>query len=637
MTDLDPKLTFDSFVVGPANRLASAAARRAADSPGTSYNPLFVYSASGLGKSHILIAVAHHALKADPDCRVEYMALEGYLEELAAALASGAREDFKGRYQGLDILLLDDVQFLTGQNEAQEMLLRTLDHLSTGGSQIVLASDRPPAEIDGLDARLLSRFSGGLIVDIGAPEYETRVAIIRRKAEENGQTLAPGVAEALARYPVKNVRELGGALNKIFATQDLEERQVSVDEVSRLLGGGDVQKTTGARDEFGLFLEDLTGAVAKSVAAQEEPWRKVLRETVNAVEREGFSTQRLRAYLGKGEPGGWEKIVEKFRADVQRLRDIDNELDRLDNPWPEAAQGLLKDPDRLDEAEALLTSVRERQRPFPKLGDGPDLETLEGFSKMALKAAQQLVAAEKPQYNPLYIWSHPSERARTLLGATGRTFQAADPEARMAVTSVSEFAEDFIRALGEGVAGAWRERWWTLDLLLVHGVEALSDTERAQDEFFHLFEALKRRGARVLLAADRSPTGIAKIDERLRSRFEGGLVLEVDAGEGSGELELVEAAEPAAAPGLWGDEPPSAASERVVPPIDEMDVGDRAGLFIDASEAADDEAEVVVEVAPVASPSDDAAVHDGGAWFPSPEVVVLHWPRVEELLQEEFE
>jgi len=637
MTDLDPKLTFDSFVVGPANRLASAAARRAADSPGTSYNPLFVYSASGLGKSHILIAVGHQALKVDPGRRIEYMALEGYLEGLTAALQSGARDDFKDRFQGLDILLLDDVQFLAGQNEAQEMLLRTLDHLSSGGSQIVLASDRPPAEIDGLDARLLSRFSGGLIVDIGPPEYETRVAIIRRKAEEGGHTLAQGVAEALARYPVKNVRELGGALNKVFATQDLEERQVSADEVSHLLGGEEGQRAAPARDEFGLFLEDLTGAVAKSVEAHEEPWRKAFRETVNAVEREGYSTQRLRAYLGKDQPAGWEKIVEKFRADVQRLRDIDDELDRLDNPWPEAAQGLLKDPDRLAEAEALLASVRERQRPFPKLADGPHLETLEGFSKMALKAAQQLVATEKPQYNPLYIWSHPSERARTLLGATGRTFQAAAPEARMAVTSVRDFAEDFIRALGEGVAGAWRERWWTLDLLLVHGVEALSETERAQDEFFHLFEALKRRGARVLLAADRSPTGIAKIDERLRSRFEGGLVLEVDAGESSGELELVAAEEPLVAPGLWGDEPPSPLRERVVPPIDEMEVGERAGLFLGTPGGADDGSEAAAGVEPVSSQSGRATAREGGAWFPSQETVVLHWPRVEELLQEEFE
>jgi len=639
MTDLDPKLTFDSFVVGPANRLASAAARRAADSPGTSYNPLFVYSASGLGKSHILMAIAHHAGRVEPERKIEYMALEGYLEQLTSALGSGARDAFRDRYADLDVLLLDDVQFLAGQNEAQEMLLRTLDHLSSAGSQIVLASDRPPAEIDGLDARLLSRFSGGLIVDIGVPEYETRVAIVRRKADEAGQQLAQGVAEALARHPVKNVRELGGALNKVFAMQDLEEREVTSEDVRRLLGDGEAPPgRQEERDEFGLFLADLTGEVARTVEAKEEPWRKAIREAVDAAEREGFATQRLKGVHGGARPADWEKVVEHFRAAVARLRDIEDELDRLGNPWPEAAVGLLKDPDRLEEAEALLASVRERQRPFPKLGDGPDLAALEGFSKMATKAAEQLVAAEKPQYNPLYVWSDPAERARTLLGAAGRTFQAAaDEDARMAVVSVREFAEEFIRALGDGVAGAWRERWWTVDLLLVHGLEALSETERAQDEFFHLFEALKRRGARVLLAADRSPAGITHIDERLRSRFEGGLVLEVDVGSGSGEIELVEVAEPApVATGLWDERPKGHGVDRVVPPLEEIEVGERAGLFLDPSDLpSGGEAPAEEAVGPVAKVAE--ARRRGGAWFPSPENVTLHWPRVEELLQEDLD
>ena len=632
MTDLDPKLTFDSFVVGPANRLASAAARRAAESPGTSYNPLFLYSASGLGKSHILNAIAHQSQKAAPDRQVEYMALEGYLEELTEALHSGNRDAFRDRYGELDILLLDDVQFLTGQNEAQEMLLRTLDHLSSSGSQIVLASDRPPAEIDGLDARLLSRFSGGLIVDIGAPEYETRVAIIRKKSDERGHTLAPGVAEALARFPFKNIRELGGALNKILATQDLEERQVSAEEVTRLMGGdasgGEAAPEPDALgDEFGSFLDDLVGAVAVSVDTNEEPWRKAIREAVDVAELEGFSAQRLKALQGGTEPADWQGIVGGFLGDVQRLRDIENELDHLGNPWPEAAQGLLKDPERLEEAEALLTSVRERQRPFPRIGEGPGLDALKDFPKIAIKAAQQLIAAQKPEYNPLYLWSERGERGLALLGAAGRTYQAANPDARMAVTSVREFAEDFIRALGEGVAGAWRERWWTVDFLLVHGMQALSETERAQDEFFHLFEALKRRGARVLLVGDRSPSGITKIDERLRSRFEGGLVLEVDAGAGAGGLELLPTAPTEPRAGLW--DPRAAGGTRVVPPLDEFDVGERAGLFPRQAPAA--------KSGTAAAAAKAVSASKGGAWFPSQENAVIHWPRMEELLQEELD
>lgn len=595
MTDLDAKLTFASFVVGPTNRLASAAAKRAADSPGTSYNPLFVYSASGLGKSHLLTAIAHQARKLDAVGDVEYMALEKYLEELIAALEMGDRDGFKDRHNDLAILLLDDVQFLTGQHAAQEMLLRTLDDLSAAGSQIVLASDRPPADINGLDARLLSRFSGGLIVDIGPPEYETRVAIIRRKVEERGQSLQRGVAEAVARYPFKNVRELGGALNKVLATQELEEREVVAEEIAEMIGeledldAGTVEDS----DEFGSFLDDLQETVAATVEEKEAPWWKALREAVDAAEREGFEVKRLVAYQEGSEPDGWQGIVDAFKADVQRLRDIDDQLDRLGNPWPEAAAELLKNPEMLDEAEALLRTVRERQRAFPRLGEGPSLQDLKDFPPMAVKAAQQLVAAEKPEYNPLYVWSAKPELARTLLGAAGRTHQeSAGPEVRAAVTSVAEFAEDFIRALGEGVAGAWRERWWTVDLLMVHGMEALSETERAQDEFFHLYEVLSRRGARIMLVGDRAPSGIENIDERLRSRFEGGLVLEVDAGTGAGELELVEMAE--STPGE-GASPPQPAAIATQEPT------------------------------------------RGGAWFPSAENVVLMWPKIDDLLIEELD
>lgn len=613
MADLDPKLTFDTFVVGPANRLASAAARRAADSPGTSYNPLFIYSAPGLGKSHILAAIAHQSGRSDAKRRIEYEALESYLEGLETALEGGKRDDFKDRYGELDVLLLDDVQFLTGQPEAQEMLLRTLDQLSTAGSQIVLASDRPPAEINGLDARLLSRFAGGLIVDIAPPEYETRVAIIRKKADERGQTLQPGVAEAVGRLPVRNVRELGGALNKIFATQDLEGRPVTPEEAAAMMGEeGHVAAEGEGEGEFGAFLSDLAETVAETVKEKEAPWRKAIRETVEAAEREGFSVKRLESHrAAKEEPADWEEVVSRFKADLQRLREIDEELDELGNPWPDAAAGVLKEPDRLDDAEALLASVRERQRPFPKLGEGPALRQLKGFPNMAVKAAEQLVADERPEYNPLYLWAAKPEMAKTLLGAAGRTYQTSNPEGRMAVTSVKEFADDFIRALGDGVAGAWRERWWTADLLLVHGIEALSDTERAQDEFFHLFEALKRRGARVMLVGDRPPSGIGKIDERLRSRFEGGLVVEVDAGRADGELELVEVPAAPAEEGLWGDDEEAAPAP--------------------AAAAAKSKPRTVPVENPVEPPK------KGGAWFPSHENAVLVWPRIHELLIEELD
>ena len=646
MADLDPRLTFETFVVGPANRLASAAARRAADSPGESYNPLFIYSASGLGKSHLLCAIAHLAARVHDKRKVLYQTLERYLEELADALEAGEQEALRERYRALDLLLMDDVQFLAGQPQAQEMLLSTLDALSGAGNQIALASDRPPAEIDGLDARLVSRFSGGLIVDIAPPEYETRVAILRKRAEEEGHALEPGVAEALAKYPSRNIRELGGALNRVLAVQDLEGRAVTPGDVPALMGQV-AEEEEAEGDDFGTFLDEVSDELESAVKSREEPWRKGLREAADAAEREGFSARRLRKPLEREEPPAeWEKLLEDFKAQLARLRRIESELEDLDNPWPEAAQGVVRDPDRLEEAEALLASVRERQRPFRTLGRGPKLDDLEGkVPQLALRAARQLITEERPKYNPLYLWGSDPATARAVLGATGRSWRAERPQARMAVVSVSAFAEDFIRALSDGVAGAWRERWWTLDLLLVHGVEELSATERAQDEFFHLFEALKRRGSRILLVADRPASGLEGVDERLRSRFEGGLVLEVAAAglpAGADDLTLVDPGEePAEAVEAEGPAP-----EVPVGPEGARPTGAAAGAGPGASPAAP-AARAAGPVSrppeePLSTPEDDSAHVGGelrrsGGWFPSPEKVVWNWPRLADRIIEDLE
>ncbi len=361
-------------------------------------------------------------------------------------------------------------------------------------------------------------------------------------------------------------------------------------------------------------------------------------------EREGFSALRLEPYTKGGEPEGWAEITEGFRRDVARLREIEDELDELGNPWPEAAAGVLKDPDRLQEAESLLSSVRERQRGFPRLARGQILNDLTDFPSIVLKATCQLVGRERPQYNPLFIAAEDEDVGRTLLGAAGRTYQVTHPEARMAVTSLSDFADDFIRALGEGVAGAWRERWWTVDLLLVHGVEALSETERAQDEFFHLFEALKRRGARVMLLSDRLPAQIQSIDDRLRSRFEGGLVLELKEGTPGSDLILedqrisigdtslgldgsldgmlpsagpVPESEPSRrGPGVSTSAPPHAATATTQAPAPPAEA---------------------VEGAPGKTSVAASGSGKKGPWFPSRENAVIYWPRMVDLLIEELD
>jgi len=582
MKDFDKSSTFDSFVVGPANRLASAAAKRAAESPGTAYNPLFIYSASGLGKSHILSAVAHHARKANEDLTSRYVTLEAFLQELESALETGDRDGFQDRYRALDILLVDDIQFLTGQPEAQEFLLATLDALTSQGSQVVLASDRPPSEIDELDARLVSRFSGGLIVDISAPELETRMAIIHRKVSERGQTLEPGVAEAIARFPFRNIRELGGALNRVLATQELEERRLVADDIPGLIG----RAVPGAPDPPDQEDDAVFGEIEEADAGDEEPeWIQRTRAVARAAEDDGYSAARVRGLLEQEvEPEDWREKLDAFERDVERLGEVANELTRLGNPWKDTAPSLVTDPDRLEEAESLLESVRERVRPFRSIPEGPGLEGLDaGIPLIAVKAAAQVVGPERPDYSPLYLWARSDDGPVDLLAAAGRTYALQNPDARIAITTVKEFSDDFVRALGSGVAGAWRERWWTVDLLLVDGVETLSETERAQDEFFHLFEALKRRGARVILAADRPPSEVHGVDERLRSRFEGGLALDVTGVATS-------------------DGPASTASG--------------------------------TPAAGGAAPQPQTGEDSGTVWSPSPEDVVWIWPRLDERLVE---
>ena len=169
-----------------------------------------------------------------------------------------------------------------------------------------------------------------------------------------------------------------------------------------------------------------------------------------------------------------------------------------------------------------------RESPFLRFPQGPGLERLEGrFPDLALKAAEQLIRADSGVYKPLYLHSPDPERAFGILSAVGRSFLALHPEGTVAVVSVPEYTEEFIRTISEGVSGAWRERWWSVDLLLLHGVQELPETEWAQDEFFHLFEALSQRGARIVLAADGPPSQIGGLRDRLASRLEGGIVVEL--------------------------------------------------------------------------------------------------------------
>ena len=208
-----------------------------AQSPGTAYNPLYIYGGPGLGKTHLLMAIAHAARAANPQLAVEYIAIDDFVEAYHAALAAGQGDTYRRRFQEVGLLLVDDVQFLDRRREVQAELLRLVNALQTVNRQIVMASDRSPSDIDGLDERLIQRFAGGLVIDISAPDYETRLAITRRHAEERQAHLEPAVLETVASLNITNVRELIGAINRLIAYQAVSEQPLDERQARLVLGG----------------------------------------------------------------------------------------------------------------------------------------------------------------------------------------------------------------------------------------------------------------------------------------------------------------------------------------------------------------------------------------------------------------
>ena len=229
---LNERYTFDTFVIGKSNELAAAAAHAAAESPGKSYNPLFIYGATGLGKTHLMQAIAHVVVRRHPETRVLYVGAEQFINEVIESIHSRTMPEFRRRYrQDVDLFLVDDVHFLEGKEMTQEEFFHTFNALYEGNRQIVLTSDRPPKEIPGLEARLVSRFEWGMVADIGQPDLEHRIAILRKKAEQDHLEMAipDDVLRFIAEHVRSNVRELEGCIIKLLLYASLKHKEVSVD------------------------------------------------------------------------------------------------------------------------------------------------------------------------------------------------------------------------------------------------------------------------------------------------------------------------------------------------------------------------------------------------------------------------
>ncbi len=228
------KYTFDNFVEGKSNQLARAAASQVADNPGAAYNPLFIYGGTGLGKTHLLHAVGNGILQNNPNAKIAYMHSERFVQDMVKALQNNEMEKFKQYYRSVDALLIDDIQFFAGKDRTQEEFFHTFNALLEGNQQIILTSDRYPKEV-AVEDRLKSRFGWGLTIAIEPPELETRVAILKRKAQESNINLADEVAFFIAKRLRSNVRELEGALNRVIANANFTGRAITIDFVREAL------------------------------------------------------------------------------------------------------------------------------------------------------------------------------------------------------------------------------------------------------------------------------------------------------------------------------------------------------------------------------------------------------------------
>ena len=232
---INPKNTFSNFIVGGGSELAHAACVAVSNAPAHAYNPLFLYGETGLGKTHLMHAVAHQALNRNPSCRITYVSCEKFTNEFIRAIQENTLTKFRSRYRSVDYLLIDDIQFLAGKERIQEEFFHTFNDIYDSQRQIFLTSDRPAGEIDKIESRLLSRFQWGLVADIQAPDWETRVAILTRKADAMGISIEPEIIEFLAKSIARNVRRMEGALTRVAGYVGLTRRKADLETVQRLL------------------------------------------------------------------------------------------------------------------------------------------------------------------------------------------------------------------------------------------------------------------------------------------------------------------------------------------------------------------------------------------------------------------
>ena len=329
--NLNQRYTFSNFIVGSANRLAHAASLSVAERPGHAYNPLFLYGGVGLGKTHLMHAIGNAVAAKFPRKRVVYATSEKFTNEFITSIQQGKIDEFRARYRRIDLLLIDDIQFIADKERTQEEFFHTFNAIHEDGKQIVLSSDRPPKAILTLEERLRSRFEWGLIADLTAPDLETRIAILRAKAEEQGVPITSDVIEFIARKVVSNIRELEGALNRIVAYASMGAMPVSIElaqaVLSNVLYNPKKRQVTPERitqavsDYYGVAMEQLRGQKReKSIVVPRQIAMFLMREETDV------SLLRIGAELGGRDHStvlhACDKITREMQVNDEMRREV---------------------------------------------------------------------------------------------------------------------------------------------------------------------------------------------------------------------------------------------------------------------------------------------------------------------------
>jgi chromosomal replication initiation ATPase DnaA len=525
IADLNPRSTFDTYVVGRENGLAAAASRAVAENPGAVYNPLCITGGPGLGKTHLLMAIAHAIETADNRFSVEYFTPDGLSEAYHAAVSAGQGDAFRNRLSETDVLLVDDMHALMHQSDMQAELLRVTAEMHAAGKQIVVVSHRSPAELAGVDAEFIERISDGLVVSVGPPEYETRHAILKRRSDERGSQFDEGVLEAVASYDIQDVRELIGVLNRLVALQAVSEMPLTAVAARAMYEGeigvaaAAVQEDAAEVDEFADFLSDVSEIVERQV----DVWESRLNEVAKRWADKGFCTDRLASLTNTGSSKSVDQFLEEFERDVQELERLRSSVSEFDVSL--ADDPAFFDPDRLAEAREIVERVASKPPSMP----GPSkVWRFEGFfgswaNALAVEAAKAVSQYPGLEHNPL-VFIGPTGVGKThLLNATGNAIS----ETRGGVVvclSARDLGESFSQAESAGELDEWRGELSDAAALLVDDLHLIAGDERLQQEVGLLFTKARDSRRQIVCTVSAHPDNVPGMDESIAALLSSGFV-----------------------------------------------------------------------------------------------------------------